>query len=155
LTFSKIREDLDKLFASKHEWPDEILAVCGGEVGATVRDRCERHAEKRGIKLFALWSGVDFEERLRRDTPELVRRFVGGEPFPETASDLADFARSVAAPAELEFLYFNEISPPKKLGRWRIGELLGSGGFGVHIEGSCRGPCRIRLLPISSLWQGA
>ncbi len=48
-----------------------------------MRDRVLEHATKVGIREAEVWSGLEFEERLRRDQPLLVRRFFDGEPFPE------------------------------------------------------------------------
>ncbi len=130
LTFTKVKSDLDKVLSGKTTSPDEVLAACGGEVRARVRDRCEEYAAKQGIGRFTLWSGPDFEEYLRRDAPELLRRFFGGEPFPDAPGELAEYARYVAEPVADDAGDFEEAPAPQRLGRWRIGELLGAGGFG-------------------------
>jgi hypothetical protein len=41
-----------------------------------------------------VWSGTEFEERLRHHTPSLLKRFCYGEAFPETTYDLQLFVNS-------------------------------------------------------------
>src|SRR5262249_39591859 len=60
------------------------------------RDKIKEHAQKRGILRCEIWSGHEFEERLRRDAESLLRRFIGGETFPDDPEELRRFAGSHA-----------------------------------------------------------
>lgn len=46
------------------------------------------HGIRVGIGEVEVWSGPEFEERLRRDEPLLIRRFVEGVPFPGSVDAL-------------------------------------------------------------------
>jgi hypothetical protein len=66
--------------------------VCRGKVSAKARDLIKRHAADLGIPQCDVWAGNEFEERLRAHAEPLLRRFVGGVPFPESRDELAAFA---------------------------------------------------------------
>ncbi|MDB5325904.1 MAG: hypothetical protein JWM57_1473 [Phycisphaerales bacterium] len=82
LTASKIIDDLNKIACATKGSPDVAWAVCGGSVSAATRDKVKEHAKNIGIAEFHIWSGQEFEERLRRDAQALLKRFVNGEAFP-------------------------------------------------------------------------
>jgi hypothetical protein len=82
LRYKKITGDIDKLVKNK-TIPFNFMVVCSGPVSADMRDKISGYAKKAGIKNTDVWSGVEFEEKLRKDTPELLRRFFKGDPFPE------------------------------------------------------------------------
>lgn len=88
LTFKKAEEDLAKVVAGPSGVPWKFTLIVGGKVSAEMRDKVIAHARKLGIPEAEVWSGPEFEERLRRDTPVLVRRFCEGVPFPETVDGL-------------------------------------------------------------------
>lgn len=94
LTFKKAKEDIDKLFAHK-TIPDNFILVCGGRVTADMRKKVIAYANSIKIKKAVVWTGVEFEELIRKDTPELIKRFVEGEKFPDTASELIEFATTI------------------------------------------------------------
>jgi hypothetical protein len=56
-----------------------------------MRTRIAAYAREKGIYSTEVWSGPEFEERLRRDTPSLIRRFCNGVAFPESVSNLSTF----------------------------------------------------------------
>jgi hypothetical protein len=86
LKFQKAEEDLAKLLAGPNGLPTKFTLITGGKVSAEVRDRVIAHAKKLGVREVEVWSGPEFEERLRRDEPLLIRRFVEGVPFRWTGS---------------------------------------------------------------------
>lgn len=88
LKFKKAEEDLAKLVAGPNGPPTKFTLITGGKVSADMRDRVIAHAKKVGIREAEVWSGPEFEERLRKDEPLLVRRFVEGVPFPESVDGL-------------------------------------------------------------------
>lgn len=88
---TKIKRDLDKIVRAQSGIPDAVLVVCASTVSARLRDRIKEHAGKRGIALCDIWSGNEFEELLRRDAEDLLRRFIGGDPFPNDPEELRCF----------------------------------------------------------------
>ena len=88
LQFRKVADDLRKLTTGPYGLPDSFTLIAGGKVSAALRTRIIDHAEGTGIREAAVWSGAELEERLRRDQPTLIRRFVEGIPLPESAEAL-------------------------------------------------------------------
>jgi hypothetical protein len=93
LALKKVTDDIDKLIKG-NTTPDNFIVVCGGPMSADLRTKIENYGRKYGIKRVATWTAVEFEEKLRKDTLELVKRFVYGEPFPDDPSELLKYARS-------------------------------------------------------------
>ena len=93
LTVKKGKEDIDKLKDNK-TIPDNFILICGGKVSANTKQSIIDYAKKIGIKKVAVWSGVEFEEKLRNDAPDLIQRFVEGTVFPESPIDLINSAKS-------------------------------------------------------------
>jgi hypothetical protein len=91
LEFEKARADIQKLTSGPNGMPDCFVLISGHRISATMRDRVMKHAMSKGIKSAEIWSGEEFEERLRRDAPVLLKRFVEGEPFPEPPDALRAF----------------------------------------------------------------
>jgi hypothetical protein len=90
LKFKKAEEDLAKLMAGPNGLPMKFRLITGWQgvgrdAGPGHRPRQEA---KLGIREAEVWSGPEFEERLRRDEPLLIRRFVEGVPFPESVDGL-------------------------------------------------------------------
>lgn len=96
LTFKKAKEDIDKLIVNK-TIPTTVIVVCGGKVTSGIRQQIKNYGITTGITSVEIWSGVELEERLRKDTPELVRRFVMGETFPDSPTELIQFAKALDA----------------------------------------------------------
>src|SRR3990172_5925955 len=84
LKFKKAEEDLAKFVAGSNGLPTKFTLITGGKVTAKMKEKVVAHAIAVGIRQAVVWSGSEVEERLRRDEPLLVRRFVEGLPFPET-----------------------------------------------------------------------
>jgi len=93
LILDKITNDIDKL-ANLSTIPDNFIAVCGNSVSTQMRSRVVSYAQKAGIAKAEVWSGVEFEERVRKDAPDLIRRFVEGEAFPDSPEELILAAKS-------------------------------------------------------------
>jgi len=89
VTSTKFISDLDTAIESGG-LPHEFIAVCGGSVSTDIRDKIEAHARAKGVTISDVWAGVEFEERIRRDAESLLRRFVGGEVFPDDARSLGE-----------------------------------------------------------------
>ncbi len=82
LVVKKITKDIDKLLKEKCI-PKYFTVICGGTVSVKQREQIGVYAAAAGINNTAIWSGVEFEERMRKHAPDILRRFVNGEEFPE------------------------------------------------------------------------
>jgi hypothetical protein len=82
LVLKKITKDIDKLLKEKCI-PTYFTIICGGTVSVKQREQIQAHAAAAGFHNTAVWSGVEFEERMRKHAPDILRRFVNGEEFPE------------------------------------------------------------------------
>lgn len=91
LNFDKAKEDIDKICGGPSSIPSKFILILGGRVSANMKSRITEYAKSSGIRETQIWSGTEFEERLRKDTPSLIRRFCEGVPFPEQVEDLATF----------------------------------------------------------------
>lgn len=94
LTFKKAKEDIDKLIAH-NTIPVNFILVCGGRITPDIREKVIAYANSATIKKAVAWTGVEFEELLRKDAPELIKRFAEGEKFPDTVSELIEFATTI------------------------------------------------------------
>lgn len=94
LYFEKAQSDINKVLSGPNGRPDVFIIIVGGRVSAQMKAKIYSYAATRGISRCEIWSSAEFEERLRRDTPQLLRRFCNGEPFPEDATDLRQLATS-------------------------------------------------------------
>lgn len=104
LNFKKAREDIDKIVNGPDGVPAEFILILGGKVSSNMRRRVIKYALDKGIQKVEVWSGTEFEERLRRDTPDLIRRFCQGEVFPDSAYELRIFAVQSSAYSDNEIL---------------------------------------------------
>lgn len=104
LTKGKTKSDLAKLIGGPDGLPDKCIVISGGVVSAKLRDAIKAEAAKIGIRNCEVWSGPEFEERLRDKAESLLRRFVGGEQFPDSPNDLRHFVGSVQASTDEERL---------------------------------------------------
>lgn len=85
LRFKKAQADIDKITGRDQSSPPEhFILIAGGQVSARLKARIISYAESKGISSVQVWSGPELEERIRKDTPHLFRRFCEGEQFPET-----------------------------------------------------------------------
>ncbi len=104
LTYKKVQEDLEKILGGLHGKPDIFVVVCGGVVSASLRDKAKKLREQKQIHLIEIWSGNEFEERLRAKTESLLKRFIAGEEFPDTSDKLRAFAQTVLPQSDGEIL---------------------------------------------------
>lgn len=103
IPFDKARTDVDKL-VKNNTLPDRFTLICGGTVAARTVKKINDYAISQGIKQSSVWNGAEFEERLRRDTPSLLQRFVFGEQFPDTTQDLTNFINIIDKARDEEIL---------------------------------------------------
>jgi len=82
LVTKKVTDDIDKL-VKEQTIPDYFVVVCGGRVSVGNRKIIKSYALQLGIVNVEIWSGVEFEEKVRNQAPETLKRFVNGEDFPE------------------------------------------------------------------------
>jgi hypothetical protein len=71
-----------------------LEAIWVSSISARLRDRIKSHVLSLGVKLSENWSGAEFEEFLRGGHESLLKRFVEGEEFPDTPTDLKSIAES-------------------------------------------------------------
>jgi|GEM_PF-473962 len=95
LTITKAKSDIDKLKKKKYI-PNNLIIVCGGVVSANLREKIIKYGKKAGAKIMEVWSGVEFEEKLRHETPELIKRFFEGEAFPYSPGELIKYNEAVS-----------------------------------------------------------
>ena len=95
LTITKVRSDIEKLKKNRHV-PHHLIIVCGGIVSANLRDKIVKLGKKVGAETTQVWAGVEFEEKLRHETPELIKRFAEGELFPDSAGELIKYNEVVS-----------------------------------------------------------
>lgn len=88
LEFRKVRDDLRKITSGPLGLPDRFTLIAGGKMSAALRTKIIDLASNLGVREASVWSGPELEERLRRDQPTLIRRFVEGVPLPESAEAL-------------------------------------------------------------------
>lgn len=103
VTAAKVLSDIDKIVAGPRGLPHRVIVVVGGPIPATLKTKAETRALGAGIRNTELWSGAEFEERLRFHAESVVRRFYGGEPYPDEAKDLK-LAVAETVPAREETL---------------------------------------------------
>jgi hypothetical protein len=94
LKASKANQDLDKVVGAIGGVPIVFRVVCGSKVSSGVREKVKAHARGRGVATCEIWSGPEFEERLRRDAESLLKRFIRGETFPDAPDELQEFLES-------------------------------------------------------------
>jgi hypothetical protein len=88
LRSTKVFHDLDKVVTSPNGRPDLFRVVCSGAVSARFRDHVKAYAKVKGIPRCEVWSGPDFEERIRAKCEHLLLRFTEGVLFPDTLAGL-------------------------------------------------------------------
>lgn len=92
VTAAKVLSDLDKVINAPSGVPYCFIAIFASSVSAAVRDKIRAHALAAGISQCEIWSGQEFEERLRQVGESLLKRFVGGVAFPDAPSGLRQIA---------------------------------------------------------------
>jgi hypothetical protein len=104
LTLAKVRDDLSKIIRSDHGIPDCFRVVATSGISARARDSIKQYAKSLGIQTCDLWSGMEFEEFLRRDAQSVLKRFVEGEVFPDDPEELLNFAKRRTALSDQQIL---------------------------------------------------
>lgn len=104
LKFSKVKEDIGKIIKGPNRIPDNFILIAGGKVSARMKDQIKQYAKSEKINSTEVWSGTEFEERLRKDTPSLLHRFCDGEEFPEFCEELRMFVSDAAKTNDHEIL---------------------------------------------------
>jgi len=104
LTYAKAREDFEKVLSRPNGKPDVFFIVVGGTVSAAVRDKTKKLCERKQVNTSEIWSGTEFEERLRGKAESLLKRFIAGEEFPDAPDDLRSFANAIASQSDDEIL---------------------------------------------------
>lgn len=104
LSFKKVQEDLSKVLSGPNGEPDAFIVVAGGSVSAKLRDKIRKLYEQNQLYTSEIWSGTEFEERLRNKTESLIRRFIQGEVFPDAPADLRSLAEAVTPQSDEEIL---------------------------------------------------
>jgi hypothetical protein len=94
LKFDKAVKDIAKVLESDHGVPHTFRIVAVSKISARLRDRIKNHVLSLGVKSSENWSGPEFEEFLRYGAESLLKRFVGGEEFPDTLTDLKSIAEA-------------------------------------------------------------
>ncbi len=102
----KLERDLVRALAATGGRINRYLVVTRTSVSARQRDHLYVFASSRQVAACEVWSGREFEERLRANAESLLRRFVNGEAFPDAVGDLAALAAPPQTPDEqvLEYL---------------------------------------------------
>jgi hypothetical protein len=94
LTFAKAEKDISKVLKAVNGTPHHFRIIARSNISAEMRDRIKKHVRSLGVEECDTWSGPEFEEFLRKDAESLLKRFVGGEPFPDAPGDLKKLAES-------------------------------------------------------------
>lgn len=92
LSYRKVETDIRTLAKGSRSKGAWFYLIAGGTVSGGLKDKVRASATGAGFATCQTWSGPEFEERLRRDAPDLLLRFTRGVEFPETPSALAAFA---------------------------------------------------------------
>ena len=104
LTFAKVKDDLAKVLSAVHGVPGRFRIVARGSISADMRDKIKAHVHAAGVKDCDLWSGLEFEEFLRLHAEPVLKRFVGGEVFPDSEDELKLLALEDRTPSDEEIL---------------------------------------------------
>lgn len=92
LVAAKASEDLQKLASGSLSTGASFHLIVGGSVSGSMKDKVSALATAAGFRACKTWGGTEFEERLRRDAPDLLLRFTEGVAFPELPHQIAAFS---------------------------------------------------------------
>lgn len=96
LTKTKAHTDIRKIIRAPHGTPTIVRFVCRSDISADLRDAIRSFASKNSISKVDIWSGQEFEERLRLCAESLLQRFCDGVVFPDSSRDLGQFVHDLA-----------------------------------------------------------
>lgn len=91
LTAAKVVRDMGAAVKAPSGVPDAMRFISRANITSARRDQVKATAKTLGVKHADAWSGVEFEEHLRHDAEFLLKRFVEGVVFPESAEDIRRF----------------------------------------------------------------
>ena len=94
LTFAKAADDIARVLKAENGTPHQFRIVARSNVSAGMRDKIKKQVNSLGVRECDIWSGAEFEEFLREEAESLLKRFVGGEVFPDAPDDLIKLADS-------------------------------------------------------------
>ena len=92
LTLAKATRDMTRAASAPTGTPDAFKFVCRSTVSSKMRDDISAAGRALGVQHVETWGGAEFEEHLRHRAEFLLRRFVNGEPFPDSPDALKSFA---------------------------------------------------------------
>jgi hypothetical protein len=101
---AKVLADLEKIVAGPGGSPHKFLLVAACNISARARDQITASARTAGIYEVEIWSGAEFEERLRRDCESLLKRFVEGVEFPDSPEGIQKFVAGLQPSSDEEIL---------------------------------------------------
>lgn len=104
LTKAKAFDDITKIVNAPKGAPTKIRFVSTSDASAKLRDSIKTFAASKNIDRTEVWSGQEFEERLRAYSESLVQRFCQGVVFPDSATDLGAFVRDLPAVNDEEII---------------------------------------------------
>ncbi|WP_191965715.1 restriction endonuclease [Oryzomonas sagensis] len=85
---AKGNSDIDKIVKGLPEPPHEVIIIAGNDVSGATKEKCRKHAEAKGVSVTTVWSGSEFEERLRFHAASVLERFFKGETLPDESKAL-------------------------------------------------------------------
>jgi len=94
LAFAKVANDIAKVLKAENGTPHQFRIVARSNVSAGMRDKIKKHVKSLGARECDIWSGAELEEFLRDGAESLLKRFVGGEAFPDAPDDLRKLAEA-------------------------------------------------------------
>jgi hypothetical protein len=105
LTMQKVEKDLKKIAKDRPLDLHGFRVIAGGKVSAELKEKIGKAAIAE-LKIYGtqIWSGPEFEERLRMRAPDLLRRFVEGVSFPEIPAQIRSFAQDSAAATDQDII---------------------------------------------------
>lgn len=104
LTKAKAIKDFNEMLSSPTGKPDKVRFITGGKVSASLRDTIKHYCVSKGVHAVEVWSGSELEEHLRSRAESLLKRFVSGEHFPDSALELMRIGQTLPPVADSETL---------------------------------------------------
>lgn len=104
ISFKKIEEDFKKILSGPNGRPDVFVVITAATATAKLRDKTKKLCDENEVYASEIWSGSEFEERLRSKAESLLKRFVEGREFPDDPGDLRDFAEAITPQSDDEIL---------------------------------------------------
>jgi hypothetical protein len=109
LTLKKAKEDTGKIVSGPHGLPYQLILISGGKVSASLKTKAVGYGKTVGIQEVEVWSGPEFEEMLRLHAESVLRRFLGGEVFPDEPLALREFVATTPSSEEEALRFFGRL----------------------------------------------